>query len=44
MNHEHLMKFTLRQMELERNSKLKAKNTLLKKGSNFIKCIIRVTK
>jgi hypothetical protein len=44
MNHEHLMKFTLRQIEMERKSKLKSKNTLLKKGSNFIKCIIRVIK
>ncbi len=44
MNHEHLMKFTMRQIEMERKSKLKAKNTLLEKGTNFIKCIIRVIK
>jgi hypothetical protein len=42
MNHEHLMKFTLRQMEMERKSKLKAKNTLLKKTSHFFKVIMRI--
>ncbi|MEH6956288.1 hypothetical protein [Neobacillus drentensis] len=44
MNHEHLMKFTLRQMELERNSKLKAKRTLFKKIPQYFKVIMKLNK
>lgn len=37
MNQEHVMKFTLRQMEREQKSKLKAKKTGFKSLGNFLK-------
>jgi hypothetical protein len=44
MNHEHLMKFTLRQMEMERKSTLKTKKKLPNFISNLFKTQVVVNK
>lgn len=40
MNHEQLMKFTLRQMEMKRKSPLKSKKTLSKYIGDFCKTLV----